>query len=429
MSIKPGTLYLHKHILVCLFFLLLICGVHAYTDGQAIIPEPAVYLNFNEGSGNYAIDGAGHGSSGTLHNVSRIENGGCGRAVVFGNFNSHADIPFTSQNHPTKEITVSGWFYTDSFEPQVLISSYEEGGYRLGFADGNDLWWTVNLESSGDVSVPVQHEGITPNQWHHITGTYDGRTSRIYLDGVLRNQVNASGPIHYEYNNYIILGADAGTGNRPDKGCPEYFNGGLDEFRIYPTALPYSQIMDDRFRCSQEPVSPPLVIKGQKIPNACQYTSGSLGLDDGNSTVRVLTFTNNTENGIWHVTLPQNSKLILKAHDLYSTSYPDAWYMEIANEKGRLARTIAFPNTNNAPIDAVLPTGNATVIIRYFDGKERFPAQVAVEFESRAPPPLQVTPQNILSNPIIVIYSASWATLIAIILVIVWLHKRKNTSQ
>jgi hypothetical protein len=415
--------------MMCLFFLLLICGVYAYTDEQAVIPEPAVYLNFNEGSGNYAIDGSGHGSSGTLHNVSRVENGVCGRALMFGDFNSYADIPFTSQNHPTEEITVSGWFYTDSFEPQVLVSSYEEGGYRLGFDDGNDLWWTVNLENTGDVSIPVQHEGITPNHWHHITGTYDGRISRIYLDGVLRNQVNASGPIHYEYNNYVMLGADAGTGNHPGESCPEYFYGGLDEFRIYPTALTYGQVMDDRFRCSQEPVAPPLVIQDQKNPGTCEYTSGSLMLSDGDSTLRILTFTNKTENGIWYVTLSRGSKLILKAHDLYSTSYPDAWYMEIVNEQGRLARTIVFPNTNNAPIDAILPTGNATVIIRYFDGKEKFPAQVAVEFESRAPPPLQVIPQNILSNPIIVIYSASWATLIAIILVIVWLHKRKNTSQ
>ena len=46
----------------------------------------------------------------------------------------------------------------------------------MGFDDGNDLYWTVNLEGTGDVWVPVQHEGITPSQWHHVSGTYDGKT-------------------------------------------------------------------------------------------------------------------------------------------------------------------------------------------------------------------------------------------------------------
>ncbi len=35
-------------------------------------------------------------------------------------------------------------------------------------------------------------------------------------------------------------------------------------------------------------------------------------------------------------------------------------------------------------------------------------------------------PKAILENPIIVIYSASWATLIALIVVIVWAHTRRN---
>ena len=111
-------------------------------------------------------------------------------------------------------------FYTDSFEPQVLISSgNEDGGYRLGFDDGNDLWWTINLERRGEVSIPVQHEGISLHHWHQVTGTYDGQTMKVYLDGVLRNQVNATGTIHYEYNNYVMLGADAGVYNLTDQNC------------------------------------------------------------------------------------------------------------------------------------------------------------------------------------------------------------------
>jgi hypothetical protein len=79
----------------------------------------------------------------------------------------------------------------------------------------------------------------------------------------------------------------------------------------------------------------------------------------------------------------------------------------------------------------VIPSGNATVTIRYFDGKERFPARVAVQFESFLPPPQPplFTPQNMFANPIIIIYSASWATLIALIVVVVWLRRRRRTGE
>jgi hypothetical protein len=136
---------------------------------------------------------------------------------------------------------------------------------------------------------------------------------------------------------------------------------------------------------------------------------------------------NPTETGTWNVTLPRGSTLVVKARDFYPGSYPDAWYIEIADETGRLTRSIAFPNRNNAPVKGVIPSGNATVFIRYFDGKERFPAKVAIEFEGVDTPSPPVPAQTILNYPIIVIYSASWATLIAIILVMVWLHRRKTT--
>jgi hypothetical protein len=409
--------------------MILICGVHAVTDNTDSAPDPAVYFNFNEGSGNYALDVSGLGNAGTIYGASRIDNGGCGRALVFNGIDNYVAIPFSSQNHPEKQITVSSWFYTDAFYPQVLISCYQDGGYRLGFDDGNDLWWTVNLERIGDVSIPVQHEGISPNQWHHVTGTYDGQASKIYLDGVLRNQVNATGAIHYQYNNYVMLGAAAGTYNRTDQACPQYFRGGLDEVRIYPMALTYGQVMDDRFRCSQEPLAPgPDVRVRAPLPSSCRSASGSLQLGAGESTMRVLTFSNLAEKGIWEVTLPPGSTLIVRAEDAYSKLYPDAWYIEIGDIHGRITRSIAFPNTINAPVEGIIPSGNATVLVRYFDGKERFPARVIVQFESVTPPPrqMQIVPPDILANPIIVIYTASWATLIALIVVIFWLHKRKS---
>ncbi|MFA4861648.1 LamG domain-containing protein [Methanoregula sp.] len=424
-----------KLLAVSLLFIVLIHGVCASGTTPDTPVDPVVYLNFNEGSGSTAFDLSGHGSSGTIYGVDRMDNSGCGRAVFFNGGGEYISIPYRSANHPEKEITVSTWFYTDSFDPQVLVSSHcDGGGYRLGFGDGEDLWWTVNLQGPGEVSVPIQHDSITLHEWHYVTGTYNGESSKIYLDGILRNQVNASGPIHYEYNNYVQLGAESGMYDKPSPVCPHFFRGGLDEVRIYPVALTSREIIDTRLLCT-----PPASVPGQGTPlrtrtaSACMYDSGSIRLGPGETALRTLTFNGANGTGIWHVALPPGSTLEVGVKDLYSTSYPDAWYVELADEKGRIDRTVVFANSRSGQTDGVIPSGNATVQVKYFDGKGRFPATVDVRFASITPPPPPsapaLSPQALLSNPIIVIYSASWATLIAILLVVIWLHRRSKEQK
>jgi len=424
---SPWSTRLYTGFFLVLLILLFATAVSAKEQPGA--PEPAVSLNFDEGSGNSALDSSGHGNAATLHNVSRIESGGCIRALSFSNPDSYVAIPFRSLNHPPDKITVSAWFYIDNFTPASLVSCYYNGGYRLGFDDGNDLWWTLNLDSAGDVSIPVQHENIALHQWHQVTGTYDGKTSKIYLDGILRNQVNATGAIHYERDNYIILGADAGAADTPAH-CPLPFFGALDEVRIYPVALTYSQVMDDRFRCQDGGKVPPAVYPAGAAPGACEPVSGSVRLGTNETADLILSFPDKTVNGTWQITLQPGSGLRVQAYDSYMKAYPDTWYLEIADEHGKLARTIAFPNRNNGPAEAVIPSGNATVTVRYFSGGERFPARVLLRLESLPPPPLlQPVLKNILENPIIVIYSASWATLVALLLVVIWLHRRKKAKK
>lgn len=430
MTIPPGTLNLKKIVFFWFVFALLVVGlVSASPIPQPTGPLPGVFLNFNEGSGLTALDLSGSGASGTIVGASRIENSGCGRSLVFDGTSDYVKIPYTGMNHPEKEITVSLWFFADALYPQTLVSTYRDGGYRIGFDDGQDLWWTVNLQDLGDVSVPVRHESIPLHQWHYVTGTYDGKTAKIYLDGSLRDQVNASGTIHYQYPNSVLLGANAGTADSPDSACPEFFHGGLDELRIYNVSLTQGQIIDDRLQCSQEPAAPPSLepVRGQVT--RCYPLSGSLTIIPGVSATRTIRFENTTETGILTVKLPPGSTLTVNTRDLYSKSDPDAWYVEIDDSNGRINRGVAFPNTNNAPVDGVIRSENATVIIRYFDGPERFPSTVQVQLDSTPPLALPSPASLIMSNPIIVIYSASWVTLIALVLVMVWLHLKNKAAK
>ncbi len=430
MHMYAGRKHCWKIVLGIVFVVLL------STSAAAAAPDippasggPVVYLNFNEGSGTLALDASGHGNTGTIHGGAvRVENNGCVKALVLDGNASFVSIPYTSLNHPTDAITVSLWFYVDHTTPQTLLSTYDnEGGYRLAFDDGNDLWWTIGLDDTGDASVVIPHESIVPGQWHHVTGTYDGLTSKIYLDGVLRNQVNATGVIRYTDTNYVQVGADAGPAETPDQNAPHYLTGGIDEVRIYNRALTYGDVMDDRFQCTAAPGTGILSLPNSITP--AFLISGTLVLGAGESATRKLTFSNQSEEGTWHISVPPGSQLTVSAMDAYSTIYPDEWYVELKDQDTRLTRAVAFPATNNAPVSGTIASGNATVLVHYFGGPARFPAGVSVTFtctEQKSPNPVSSLPKAILEYPIIVIYTASWATLVALVVVIFWVHKRRS---
>lgn len=419
-----------RTLICCLLLISLAACTHAFVDGAPAAPEPVLYLNMNEGSGQYALDLSGNGNSGEINDVSRMSTGACSGALFFNGVDSYVSVPFRSINHPEKEITVDLWFAVDSYERQVLVSSYHDGGYRIAFDDGNDLWWTVKT-ARGDVSVPVQHESIPLHRWHHLAGTYDGQSSKIYLDGILRNVANGTGPIHYTYANNVMLGVDAGPGSMPDPKCNGYFKGGLDEVRIYNRALTYGQVMDGRFRCPQEPRVPEFTPSFRTFPAGCDGLAASFSLSGEQTLVHRIIFTGADQSATLTVQVPKGSTLYAGITDAYGKAYPDSWYFEITEDGRRLTRSIAVPGTINTPADAVISSGNASIMIRYFDGPKRFPASASVTLRTVAPPaPVLNPPLNpIFANPIIVIYTASWATVISLTLVFYWLHRRKKQKS
>jgi hypothetical protein len=150
-------------------------------------------------------------------------------------------------------------------------------------------------------------------------------------------------------------------------------------------------------------------------------------MQDGDMALRKIIVTNPEERAVWNVQVPQGSTLTVQVTDAYYIVYPDSWYIEVGENGKRITRSIAFPNTINTPTEAIIPSGNAIITVKYFDGTSRFPASAFVEVGSIAPPPVpQASLHPIFSNPIIVIYTASWATLIAVIIVVLWLHRRNR---
>ncbi|WP_375446691.1 LamG-like jellyroll fold domain-containing protein [uncultured Fibrella sp.] len=90
--------------------------------------------------------------------------------------------------------------------------------------------------SVGWQTFPVTSNIPVINTWRHIVFTYEGRTARMYLDGTLlseRTDLPAS-------NMDNCAGGDLKFGAQI-KDFPQYFNGAMDDVRVYKRALTSAQ--------------------------------------------------------------------------------------------------------------------------------------------------------------------------------------------
>ncbi len=76
--------------------------------------------------------------------------------------------------------------------------------------------------------------GVAANGWHHIAATFDGLEQNIYLDGKLVSTVENTGEMNIN-SDPVYIGSN---------GSSRYFNGLVDDVRIYDVALSVEEIED-----------------------------------------------------------------------------------------------------------------------------------------------------------------------------------------
>ena len=94
------------------------------------------------------------------------------------------------------------------------------GGYTSG---GEDCYQDTGLKITN------------ANQWYHIVGTYDQMASKVYIDGQLVASV-AKTCLLRTNNDNVTIGARLNS---------HFFNGYLDEVKVYNYARTAEQIMQD----------------------------------------------------------------------------------------------------------------------------------------------------------------------------------------
>lgn len=125
-----------------------------------------------------------------------------------------------------------------------LVTSNENGD--------TGQFWLQHINSNGRHQFAVQTGAgrvvvnstvpTVQDQWQHVAGVYDGSALRIYVDGALAGSSTHSGVIRaFNANTELNLGRWKAAGNSTAE--TRYFEGDLDEVRIYDTALSAGDIM------------------------------------------------------------------------------------------------------------------------------------------------------------------------------------------
>jgi hypothetical protein len=143
----------------------------------------------------------------------------------------------------TDDVTISAWINMTSWGGSwgnCIVGKRGEGGVgwqlrRFG-GDPRFSWTTRGL---GNDDYPRSNLVPNMNQWYHLAAVRDGTQKRLYIDGKLDSAADCSDGTINACPHDVYIGARA---NGDNSGPEAFFNGMIDELRIYNTALTIEQI-------------------------------------------------------------------------------------------------------------------------------------------------------------------------------------------
>jgi hypothetical protein len=232
---------------------LLVAALFASNQWLAIAAVgPNLWLKFDETTGSTAADSSGNSNNATFSADPTWGAGQVGNAVAFDGA-TYADIP----NSPSLDIsgtaiTIAGWINTVASGDAVIIDkpynaddvvngTFESPFYQYGiersrrdlvfnFADSDTTVQSVRSSRT----IGLDEVGfIQDDVWQHFAVTYDGTNVKWYVNGIQQNSVPTTGNLQARGNRLRIGGDDASQ---------QFYNGQLDDLRIYDRTLNVADI-------------------------------------------------------------------------------------------------------------------------------------------------------------------------------------------
>ena len=192
---------------------------------------------FNEGSGTAVTDASGSGNAGSVSGTTWTTAGKFGGALSFNGTSALVTIPDAAALHLTTAMTLEAWV-----NPTTVTSAWRDVIYKP-----NDNYYLEGTSSNASRPAGGGTFGatgaeaygtaaLTANAWSHLAVTYDGATVRLYVNGTQASSVARTGNLATSAN-ALQIGGDSLYG--------QFFQGTIDEVRVYNVALTAAQVQAD----------------------------------------------------------------------------------------------------------------------------------------------------------------------------------------
>ena len=222
---------------------------------------------FEETSGANANDSSGLDNTGTVSGASRVAGGRFGRALSFDGVNDLVNVLDDGSLDLTNAATISAWVRPSAISDwRTVVMKERPGGLVYGLyanTDSDRPAASISTDAYRDARGGSQ---LPANAWRHLAMTYDGATLRLYVNGVQAGTSAVAGALP-PTDGPLTIGGNGVWG--------EWFQGLIDEVRVYRDVLNQSEIQTD--------MAAPVV--GGTQPADTQAPSVSVTSPSGGSTV------------------------------------------------------------------------------------------------------------------------------------------------
>jgi hypothetical protein len=208
---------------------------------------PVAEYAFDEGeAGGETVEDLAGENDGTLEGATRGP-GRYGEGLSFDGQSSCVTVPNSESLQLSEEFTLEAWVKPEgNFTEEPIIFKEDENGpsYAVG----------IGVGASGKVEGYAEGEEITApqtvqkNVWTYLAYTYDGNSMRLYVDGALA-ATKVVGNETFESEGPLRIGCWPGH---------EYFEGRIDEVRIYERTLGGAEVAADMEAPIQTPKRGPV---------------------------------------------------------------------------------------------------------------------------------------------------------------------------